>query len=103
MEFCIGLILLGMILLNSVGAPAAVPGSAGMYADAAGAVSGVDVVPGVPFNVYVVAFDPPGGMLAYEVGIEGIPENVFVLMTTIFGPIPCGWPLRSRNLCQDFD
>ena len=64
------------------------PGDAGIFADAAGTQTTLDVLPNVPYFVYAVAFDLDGGLLAYEVGLDGVPVGTFALSTTLFGPAP---------------
>lgn len=81
----VGLLLVLVASVSVVFAREPVPGSAGAYADAAGTVSTLSVVPNVPFNVYAVGFDHPGGLLAYEVGFAGFPADVFMLSATTLG------------------
>lgn len=59
----------------------------GVFADAAGTVQELNVVPGVLFDVYVVAFDPPAPMIAYEFGLD-VPAGILLLTFSLIGPAP---------------
>lgn len=61
-------------------------GDIGIFADVAGTQSALNVVPGVPFLVHVVAFDPPGGITAFELDLSdniGIGSTTFLLSQTV--------------------
>ena len=65
------------------------PGDAGIFADEAGTQTTLDVAPSVPFSVYAVLFDVPGGLKAYELSISGVQElGLFQTGATLFGPAP---------------
>jgi hypothetical protein len=65
------------------------PGDLGMFADAEGTQTTLSPTAGVSFDVYAVAFDVPGGLKAYELGISGVPEaGLFQLGFSLFGPAP---------------
>jgi hypothetical protein len=65
------------------------PGDLGLFADAEGTQTTVSPTPGLPFDVYAVAFDVPGGLKAYELGISGVSElGLFQLGFSLFGPAP---------------
>ncbi|HKK72123.1 MAG TPA: hypothetical protein VKA86_12960 [Candidatus Krumholzibacteria bacterium] len=65
------------------------PGDLAMFADAEGTMTTLDVTPGVAFDVFAVAFDVPGGLKAYELGISGVEAlGLFQLGFELFGPVP---------------
>ena len=65
------------------------PGDLAMFADAEGTMTTLDVTPGVAFDVFAVAFDVPGGLKAYELGISGVEDlGLFQLGFELFGPAP---------------
>jgi len=61
-------------------------GSLGVFGDEEGAITQIDVTPGVVFSVYVVAFDPPGGVQDYRFELLGLPQNTFVIDTQLLAP-----------------
>ena len=82
---------LTLAALVAIAAPsqAQEPGDAGIFADEAGTQTTLDVAPSVPFSVYAVLFDVPGGLKAYELSISGVQElGLFQTGATLFGPAP---------------
>lgn len=63
------------------------PGDCGIFGDAAGTATTLDVNPGVAFQVYAVA-NVDADFYAYELGFDGVPAGAFVLGSTLFGPAP---------------
>lgn len=65
----------------------------GIYADEAGTEPSLDVTPGIPFHVFVVAHDIPGSIRWWEGRIEGVPPQAFALYEYLYG----GWIVDSYN------
>ncbi|HKK69923.1 MAG TPA: FlgD immunoglobulin-like domain containing protein [Candidatus Krumholzibacteria bacterium] len=64
-------------------------GDVGIYFDEEGTVRGRNVVPGVQFDVYVVADQIVGGLKAYELSVSGVEEaGLFQLGFSLYGPAP---------------
>ena len=61
------------------------PGDAGVFADSLGTVTTLDVLPGEPFDIHVVAFELPE-IAAYEGSLQGLPANVIVLAFQYIAP-----------------
>jgi hypothetical protein len=89
----------------AVGTPQA--GDLGVFFDPAGTQTGrTGVVPFVGFNLYVVAFDVPGGMEAYEFTIQ-MPAGAIVSAgrvlpagATDFGPGDDNWIVGTGGICR---
>lgn len=82
---------LTLAALVALAAPAQAqdPGDLGMFADAEGTLTTLSPDLGASFDVYAVAFDVPGGLKAYELGISGVAEaGLFQLGFSLFGPAP---------------
>lgn len=89
----------------AVGTPQ--PGDLGVFFDAAGTSTGrPGVVPYSPFNLYVIAFDTPGGMEAYEFTIQ-LPAGAIVSGGRVlpagasdFGAGDDNWIVGTGGICQ---
>jgi len=81
------LALLVTLVTSLVVSPATAAGTIGVYADAAGTQSTLDVIPFAPTDIYVVGRDLPE-FNAYEVGLGGLLEIASILGVELFGPAP---------------
>ena len=73
------------------------PGDLGMFADAAGTQTTLDVDPFVDFSVYAVAFDLPD-FKAYELSISGVGDlGLIVRDQFLFGPGPINIGQGAQN------
>lgn len=77
-----------VFLLPSTAPAQPAPGDAGVFAVADGTQSWLYATVFIPFDAYAVAFAPPGGIKAYELGFDGIPATTFVLGATLIGNPP---------------
>ena len=91
----------------AVGTPQ--PGDLGVFFDAAGtAMARVGVAPFVPFNMYVVSFEVPGGMEAYEFSVTvpagaiftGSPSRLLPAGATDFGVGDDNFIVGTGGVCQ---
>jgi hypothetical protein len=85
-----------MVVLTAMSAAAQPqPGDVGLFADPAGTITTLNVTPGVATNLYLVIFDPPGGVFGWEASINGLAEIPGVTINSVAltagaGPINVG-------------
>jgi hypothetical protein len=76
-----------LVLLSALPASAQFqpePGDITLSPDPRGRAWAMAVAPFVPFDLYVVVTDPPGGIAEYEVGVDGLQSlGLFVLQTDL--------------------
>ncbi|HKK71189.1 MAG TPA: hypothetical protein VKA86_08215 [Candidatus Krumholzibacteria bacterium] len=78
-----------LVLLPGLAWSQAEPGDAGFFADAEGTLSAMPADVGTVQSVYVVAFDLPTPLFAYEFGVDGLLESgAIVLSLTVPWPFP---------------
>lgn len=70
-------------------------GSIGVFFDPAATQTGASIPNGVLFDFYVIAIDAPGGIMAYEFGIDLDPR--YIVLTAIFQPVGTAINLTSTT------
>lgn len=82
-------IVAALAFMVSTAAAQAEPGDAGIFGDPAGTLTTANPAPFAPAFLYVVAFDVPGGVFAYEAGTQDlVAAGATILGATFAGPGP---------------
>ncbi len=89
-----------VLALPSIGAQAQIlqPGEIGIFGDAEGTSDDLLYVPFQPFEVYILAFDLPGGIIAWECSVD-LPDEVSVVAVEFDDPnsVNVAQPIPGSN------
>ena len=74
------------------------PGQIGIYANAEGTLTETVYIPNQPFDLYILAYDLPGGIIAWECSVQ-LPDSVFLVNVEYddAASINVGQPIPGTN------
>lgn len=76
--------VLGIVAMSSMAFAQAEPRDVGIFGDAAGTMTSMDVAGFAPFNIYMVGFGLDGEVKGFEAGVTGL--ETFTILAAILNP-----------------